>query len=177
MKNSGINFGKGFMCSLLVMGSTCHGQALVFRGIMLGQNIEAAHTVFKTRNSNLIGTGDLASGSISLGDLNYNGRYFLLDQTNGLVVADDLDRVQSIVCRPVLLEKLAGFAFTDARMEAEWLVSELKLPGMDAVQVGRPALDPYSYEYRSSAARPPYYLRVLADKTLVIQSMSPNRRK
>ena len=112
-----------------------------------------------------------------MGDLSYNGRYFSLDQTNGLIVADDMDRVQSIVCRSPLLEKMAGFAFADARMATEWLVAELKLPGMNAVQAGQPALDPYSYEYRSPSSRPPYYLRVLADKTLVIQSMAPNRRK
>lgn len=158
-------------------GRACYGETMVFRGIMLGQNIEAAHTVIQARNGDLIEAGAIADGAFSLGDMAYRGKHFTMDQTNGVVVADDLDRVQIIVCNSALLEKMAGFAFADARMAAEWMVAELKLPGMDVVQAGRPTMDPYSYEYRSSLTRPPYVLRVLSDKTLVIQSLSPNRRK
>ena len=163
-------------CFIISVG-VCSGETLVFRGIMLGQNIEAAHTVFHAKNSNLIETGSIKDGEFSIGAMVYRGKYFPLDQTSGVVVADDLGRVQSIVCRPELLEKIAGFPFADARMVVEWLITELKLPGMDAVQVGRPALDPYSYEFRAQSSRPPYYLRILADKMLLIQSLTPNRLK
>ena len=177
MRGIGNVFYKAVLGCLLLIVGECFGETLVFQGIMLGQNIEAARTVFLARNSDLIKAGEITDGKFTIGGMFYNGRHFPLDGTNGVVVADDLDRVQSIICQAELLEKLAGFAFADARMTVEWLIAEFKLSGMEAVQAGRPALDPFTYEYRAQSSGKPYYIRVLADKSMVIQSMAPNRRK
>lgn len=164
-----------WMAVVLAVAAFARGASLF--GIMPGQNIEAAQAVFEARNGEHVEVGPVEDGAVSLGHLRWNGMHFTVDGGAGMVVADEMDRVQGMAFSGELLEKLSGYPFMDTASEFAWLLDKLGVvdagSGREWIHSEEPV--PLAHDYWSGEqSKPAFHLKVFTDKTAVLQVIRTN---
>lgn len=160
---------------LLAAAASAFGASLF--GIMPGQNIEAAQAVFEARNGERVAVGEVEEGTVSLGELRWNGMHFVLDGGAGAVVADGMDRIQCMAFAGAFLEKMSGYPFMDTASEFAWLLDRLGVEDADrgGDWTQSDVLLPLAHDYWSDGkSKPAFHLKVFPDKTAVLQVVRPD---